>query len=106
MTNHALLFSDLALREEEFSILPDYKWVIIDEAHNIERVAEEHFGIEISSGSVRFLLDGLYNPRTHKGLLVYTEAGKLTDLVVKAGEAAKEFFKGVRQWNERHRDTN
>jgi ATP-dependent DNA helicase DinG len=103
VTNHALLFSDLALREEEFSILPDYKWVIIDEAHNIERVAEEHFGIEISTGAVRFLLDGLYNPRTHKGLLVYTEAGKLTDLVVKAGEAAKEFFKGVRQWNERHR---
>jgi ATP-dependent DNA helicase DinG len=103
VTNHALLFSDLALREEEFSILPDYKWVIIDEAHNIERVAEEHFGIEISSGSVRFLLDGLYNPRTHKGLLVYTESGKLTDLVVKAGEAAKEFFKSVRQWYERHR---
>jgi ATP-dependent DNA helicase DinG len=103
VTNHALLFSDLALREEEFSILPDYKWVIIDEAHNIERVAEEHFGIEISSGSVRFLLDGLYNPRTHKGLLVYTGAGDLTDLVVKVGEAAKEFFKGVRQWNERHR---
>jgi ATP-dependent DNA helicase DinG len=103
VTNHALLFSDLALREAEFSILPDYKWVIIDEAHNIERVAEEHFGIEISSGSVRFLLDGLYNPRTHKGLLIYTESGKLTDLVVKAGEAAKEFFKGVRQWNERHK---
>jgi len=103
VTNHALLFSDLALREEEFSILPDYKWVVIDEAHNIERVAEEHFGIEISSGSVRFLLDGLYNPRTHKGLLVYTEAEKLMDLVVKASEAAKEFFKGVRQWNERQR---
>ncbi|MGB7582643.1 MAG: DEAD/DEAH box helicase, partial [Sedimentisphaerales bacterium] len=103
VTNHALLFSDLALREEEFSILPDYKWVIIDEAHNIERVAEEHFGIEISSGSVRFLLDGLYNPRTHKGLLVYTEAGKLTDMVVKASEAAKEFFKSIRQWDERHK---
>jgi len=103
VTNHALLFSDLALREEEFSILPDYKWVIIDEAHNIERVAEEHFGIEISSGSVRFLLDGLYNPRTHKGLLIYTEAGKLTDLVVKASDAAKEFFKSVRRWDERHR---
>jgi ATP-dependent DNA helicase DinG len=103
VTNHALLFSDLALREEEFSILPDYKWVIIDEAHNIERVAEEHFGIEISTGAVRFLLDGLYNPRTHKGLLVYTESGKLTDLVVKASEAAKVFFKSVRQWDERHK---
>ncbi len=103
VTNHALLFSDLALREEEFSILPDYKWVIIDEAHSIERVAEEHFGIEISTGAVRFLLDGLYNPRTHKGLLVYTESGKLTDLVVRTSEAAKEFFKSVRQWDERRK---
>jgi ATP-dependent DNA helicase DinG len=106
VTNHALLFSDLALREEDASILPEYKWVIIDEAHNIERVAEEHFGIDVSNGSVRFLLDGLYNPRTHKGLLVYGEggpsaslrAGKLTDLVVRAGEAAREFFKRVGQW--------
>ena len=102
VTNHALLFSDLALREEEVSILPDYKRVVIDEAHNIERVAEEHFGIDISNGSVRFLLDGLYNPRTHKGLLVYAEAGKLTDLVIKAGEAAKEFFKSVSRWYERN----
>jgi ATP-dependent DNA helicase DinG len=104
VTNHALLFSDLALREEDASILPDYRWVIIDEAHNIERVAEEHFGIDISSGSVRFLLDGLYNPRTHKGLLVYTEAGGMTDLAVKAGQAAKEFFKRVRQWYEQHKE--
>ena len=102
VTNHALLFSDLALREEDVSILPEYKWVIIDEAHNIERVAEEHFGIDISNGSVKFLLDGLYNPRTHKGLLVYGEGGKLTDLVVRAGEAAKEFFKRVRQWYKRN----
>jgi ATP-dependent DNA helicase DinG len=104
VTNHALLFSDLALREEDASILPDYKWVIVDEAHNIERVAEEHFGIEISSGSVRFLLDGLYNPRTHKGLLVYVEASKLTDLVVKTGQAAKAFFKNIRQWHDRTKE--
>ncbi|MBN2020046.1 MAG: hypothetical protein JW749_07470 [Sedimentisphaerales bacterium] len=104
VTNHALLFSDLALREDDVSILPEYKWVIIDEAHNIERVAEEHFGIDISTGAVRFLLDGLYNPRTHKGLLVYTQGGKLTDLVVKAGEAAGEFFRRVRQWYENNEE--
>ncbi|MGA2171658.1 MAG: helicase C-terminal domain-containing protein [Sedimentisphaerales bacterium] len=104
VTNHALLFSDLALREEDVSILPDYRWVIIDEAHNIERVAEEHFGIDISNGAVRFLLDGLYNPRTHRGLLVYMEGGKLTDLVVKAGQAAMGFFKSIRKWYERHEE--
>ena len=71
-------------------------------AHNIERVAEDHFGIDISNGSVKFLLDGLYNPRTHKGLLVYAQGGKLTNLVVEAGEAAKDFFKRVRNWYEQN----
>lgn len=107
ITNHALLFSDLALREQEVSLLPEYKWVIIDEAHNIERVAEDHFGIDISAGSVKFLLDGLYNPRTHKGLLAWMrsgETGKLTNLVVEAGESAKEFFSGVRRWYDNHRE--
>jgi len=100
VANHAILFSDLVLREEGASILPEYQWVVIDEAHNIERVAEEHFGIDISEGAVKFLLDGLYNPRTHKGLLVYAEAAELTDVVVKAGQAARKFFKDVRRWYE------
>jgi ATP-dependent DNA helicase DinG len=107
ITNHALLFSDLVLREQEVSLLPDYKWVIIDEAHNIERVAEDHFGIDISAASVKFLLDGLYSPRTHKGLLVWTrlgEANKLTNLVVEAGESAKKFFKNVRRWYDNHKE--
>ena len=92
VTNHALLFSDLVLREEDVSILPDYKWVIIDEAHNIERVAEEHFGIDISNGSVRFLLDGLYNPRTHKGLLVYAEGGGVNEFGSQGGRGSKGIF--------------
>jgi ATP-dependent DNA helicase DinG len=107
ITNHALLFSDLVLREQEVSLLPDFKWVVIDEAHNIERVAEDHFGIDISAGSVKFLLDGLYNPRTHKGLLVWTRSGetnKLTNLVVEAGESAKEFFRSVRRWYDNHKE--
>jgi len=107
ITNHALLFSDLVLREQEVSLLPDYKWVIIDEAHNVERVAEDHFGIDISAASVKFLLDGLYNPRTHKGLLVWMRTGetnKLTNLVVEAGESAKKFFKNVRRWYDNHKE--
>ena len=81
VANHALMFSDLALKEQEASVLPDYKYVIVDEAQNIEHVAEEQFGINISSRKIKFLLDGIYNPRTHKGLLAYTDAGKTIDIV-------------------------
>lgn len=50
IVNHHLFFADLALRENEFgSILPDYQAVVFDEAHEIEAVAGQHFGVQISS---------------------------------------------------------
>ena len=104
VANHALLFSDLALKEEGASVLPDYRYVIIDEAHNIEHVAEEHFGISISDRRVKFLLDGLYNPRTRKGLLAYTGADKAVDLVGRIASQSRLFFQSVRDWFERTRD--
>ena len=100
VANHALLFSDLVLREQGVSILPDYKYVIIDEAHNIEHVAEEHFGIDISNHKIRFLLDGLYNPRTHKGLLTYMNADAAINIVSRTFKAVGVFFSRVRNWYE------
>jgi len=50
IVNHHLFFADLALRQEDFgSILPEYDAVIFDEAHEIEDVASDYFGREISS---------------------------------------------------------
>ncbi|MHC4636093.1 MAG: ATP-dependent DNA helicase [Planctomycetota bacterium] len=108
VANHALMFSDLVLKEGGVSLLPEYKYVIIDEAHNIEHVAEDHFGIDISDQRVKYILDGLYNPRTRKGLLGYIKSSdKAIDLVARAGVETKEFFKVVRQWYEdSRRETN
>jgi len=104
VANHALLFSDLVLREEGVSVLPDYKFVVIDEAHNIEHVAEDHFGINISNHRIRFLLDGLYNLRIHKGLLANMNADKAVDLVNRARKKAGNFLKDVRHWYEGAKD--
>ena len=57
--NHALFFSDLALRARGRGFLPDYQHVILDEAHDIEDVASEHFGLKLSEGAVRHLLRAL-----------------------------------------------
>jgi len=100
IANHALMFSDLALKEEGASVLPDYRFVIIDEGHNLEHVAEDHFGINITSGQIKFLLDSLYNPRTHKGFLVYHKANELIDLVADLHIASRNFFKKVNDWYE------
>lgn len=49
VTNHHLLFSDLALRREGHGqVLPDARAVILDEAHLAEDAAAAHFGSRIS----------------------------------------------------------
>lgn len=100
VANHALMFSDLVLKEQGASVLPNYRYVIVDEAHNIEHVAEEHFGIRISNHRVKFLLDALYNPRTHRGLLAYVRANKAIEIVGEIAKAAKVFFGQIREWFE------
>jgi ATP-dependent DNA helicase DinG len=104
VANHALMFSDLVLKSQGASILPDYKYIVIDEAHNIEHVAEDHFGINISNYTVKSLLDALYNPRTHKGLLVYMNAHKSIDIVALVTKESRKFFSQVNKWFEQTKD--
>ncbi len=107
VSNHALMFSDLVLKENSVSLLPDYKYVVIDEAHNIENVAQEHFGIDISSGKIKYLLDGLYNNKTHKGLLAYSKgADKAIKLVGQIRKCSGSFFREVKGWYELNRKVN
>jgi len=50
IVNHHLFFADLALKDEEFAgILPEYWAVIFDEAHEIEDIAGQYFGVTVSS---------------------------------------------------------
>jgi len=100
VANHALLFTDLALREQASGFLPKYQTVVIDEAHNIERVAEDHFGVDITNHRARFLLDGLYNTRTHRGLLAHAGDEEAIDLARETDRAANTFFQTVQAWYE------
>jgi ATP-dependent DNA helicase DinG len=51
IVNHHLFFADLALRVRwpEAQVLPPYEVVIFDEAHQIEEVATEFFGVHASA---------------------------------------------------------
>src|SRR5579864_6898092 len=50
IVNHHLFFADLALKQDDFgSVLPEYGAVIFDEAHEIEDVASDFFGRQISN---------------------------------------------------------
>jgi ATP-dependent DNA helicase DinG len=96
--NHALLFSDIALRRAGVSILPDYDVVVLDEAHTVEAVAGDHLGINITSGQIEYTLNKLYNDRTNKGLLVYHGLTKEQQLVDRCRHLADELFGDLWQW--------
>jgi ATP-dependent DNA helicase DinG len=96
IVNHALFFSDLALRRVGASILPDYEAVVFDEAHNLEAVAGDHLGLGVTSGQVQYILSKLYNDRTNKGLLVTRKLREAQDLVVECYHQADDFFSDVR----------
>ncbi|HET6439359.1 MAG TPA: ATP-dependent DNA helicase [Anaeromyxobacter sp.] len=57
LVNHHLFFADLAMRTSRagVEILPDHDVVVFDEAHALEDVATEYFGLQVSSYRVEEL---------------------------------------------------
>jgi ATP-dependent DNA helicase DinG len=100
VVNHALFFSDLALRRSGVSILPDHDVVIFDEAHTLEAVAGDHLGMTVASSQVEYALNKLYNDRTQRGLLVFHDLGQETASVDRCRHAARDFFDDVRAWQQ------
>lgn len=96
VVNHALFFSDLALRRSGASLLPDYDVVVFDEAHTLESVAGDHLGVGLSSGTVDRVLSKLFNERTHRGLLVHYKMDDLAPDVLRCRRAAEDFFAAVK----------
>lgn len=99
VVNHALFFTDLALREASgFGLLPPYSAVVLDECHTIESVASEHLGIRISSGQLRYTLNKLFNPMTGKGLFAAMELLRMCEAVTKAHLMVDQFVFDVDNW--------
>lgn len=99
VVNHALLFSDLALRRSGVSILPDYDILVLDEAHTVEAVAGDHLGIRVTNGQIEYTLAKLYNDRTHKGLLLHHGFQKIAEQVERCRLYSDELFSDLWHWS-------
>jgi ATP-dependent DNA helicase DinG len=87
IVNHHLFFADLALRQNDYAaLLPDYAALVFDEAHDMEDVATQYFGVEVSSYRVEELardteatlrLKGL---KSHEVLAAVAELRRRADL--------------------------
>ncbi len=89
IVNHHLLFADLAVKREDLaSIIPEYYAVIFDEAHDVEDVAGQYFGVAVSSYQFEELT------RDVSSLARRKEFGsvELDNILMILGDRAQHFF--------------
>lgn len=98
ITNHSLLMADLSLRTAGSQLLPKYDYLVIDEAHCLEKTASEHLGFRITEGQVQYYFNRLWNPERGKGFLLpyFTEA--IEKALERARRAASHCFDQMRRW--------
>ena len=89
IVNHHLFFADLAIRQEDFgSILPEYSAVVFDEAHEIEDVASDYFGRQLSS----YRFDELARDTENMLRVLQIDAGPLRRHLARMRERGRSFF--------------
>jgi ATP-dependent DNA helicase DinG len=98
VVNHALYFTDLALRRIGAGFLPDYQVVIFDEGHTLEDVAADHLGLQISQSSLDWLFNRLLAQRSHRGLLAAHGSEESIAQLEVARQAAQQLFSFVLAW--------
>lgn len=98
VVNHALFFADLAVRRQGGGVLPDYHAVIFDEAHTLEDVAADHLGIGVSQGGVEYILNQLFAPKGHKGVLATLGDLEAANQVEATRQATERLFTAVHHW--------
>jgi len=97
IVNHHLFFADLAIRQDDFgSILPEYSAVVFDEAHEIEDVASDYFGRQISS----YRFEELARDTENTLRVLQIEAGPLRRQLGRLRERGRSFFENFpeREW--------
>ncbi|HUQ32155.1 MAG TPA: ATP-dependent DNA helicase [Pyrinomonadaceae bacterium] len=94
IVNHHLFFADLALRNSEYGqVLPDYSAVIFDEAHQIEDVAAEYFGAQVSS----YQLEDLVRDLSQLPITNVDVNKELTRIAARLTRFADNFWMGFRE---------
>ncbi|MBI3965016.1 MAG: DEAD/DEAH box helicase family protein, partial [Chloroflexi bacterium] len=117
VVNHALLLADLVA---ESNVLPDYRYLVVDEAHRLEEEATEQLGYRVSRRQIEQLLDQLARSSGGRGSLgdlrnrlrprtaasargdLDGEARKLEQHVDASRQAIASFFSGIAQFLSAH----
>ncbi len=89
IVNHHLFFADLAVKENDFaSIIPEYEAVIFDEAHELEDVAGQYFGLSVSNHMIDDLRKDIIGLARRKNL----GTAELDRVLIGLQDATERFF--------------
>ena len=90
IVNHHLFFADLAMRDQPFgAILPEYSAVVFDEAHEIEDIAGQYFGISISNLQAQELIKDTAGVSRRK----FFATPELDRSLIQLGDRTEEFVR-------------
>ncbi len=89
VVNHHLFFADLNVRGGQYGkVIPDYGAVIFDEAHLIEDIASDYFGIQVSN----FLIDELVRDTDNLPITDALATREITKIAAKILGFSEQFF--------------
>ncbi|TAK09075.1 MAG: ATP-dependent DNA helicase [Candidatus Manganitrophaceae bacterium] len=102
IVNHHLFFADLALKDFSFGeVLPQYDAVIFDEAHLLEEIATQYFGVSVSS----YRVDDLLRDTEREVRFSQPQEKGYLDQCARIVAKSNHFFHHFRRADERYRLT-
>ena len=89
IVNHHLFFADLSVRGNQYGrVIPDYSSVIFDEAHLIEDIAADYFGVQVSN----FQIDELVRDSDSLPITDAVATRDLTKIAAKIMGLSEQFW--------------
>ncbi len=96
IVNHHLLCADAAVRQGSYGeVIPECAYAVIDEAHQLEDVATQYFGISVSNYRIAELARDFDHAMAAGGLA--DDDGELGRAVARVDERGRLFFAAVAQ---------
>jgi ATP-dependent DNA helicase DinG len=96
VVNHHLLLADLALRTGKrgahAGVLPPYDAIVFDEAHQVEDVATDFFGVRVSSARIEAFLRDAEHALAAANALEALKNGPVRSTLESAREASRALF--------------
>ena len=94
IVNHHLLCADAAVRQSSYGeVIPDCRHVILDEAHQLEEIATQYFGLSVSNYRLDELLRDV--ERLLNAGVVDDQDGDARRAVSRVNDHGRAFFGGV-----------